>query len=351
MVVSLMRASITIRAAGKADMRPIRKAVVPIAAAAATELRLAPGAPLEMVSMADKPLIEHVVEEAIAAGIEQIVFVTSTHKRVVEDHFDDLKRTPAYAAVSFLSVRQCVPLGLGHAILAAQPAIGDEPFAVLLPDELIRSPKPALAQLMQAYACTGHSMVGVAEVVQSELHRYGIVELAAGLTDVPPGSSDRTAEQPRAPFAALRAVIEKPAPGDAPSRLAIAGRYLLTPQVFGFLKHAGDDDTMFSLSHALGALSTDQTVGVVRIEGERFDCGSRIGLLKATVRFAAEQLRNELARPPAVVIDHRAASGRRRTRLRVAQVDRAVVVPMPDSAYTRERSQPVQAAHDLLKAD
>jgi UTP--glucose-1-phosphate uridylyltransferase len=242
-----------------------------------------------MLPIVDKPLIQYAVEEALQAGARRLVFVTGASKRAIEDHFDgdaELERLLESQGKSELAaqvrsmvprdasciyIRQPSPLGLGHAVLCAQPAVGNEPFFVHLADDLIDAGVPALKQMAAVHASKGGSVLGVEEVPPADTNKYGIVD--AG------GSA--------AKIARIRSIVEKPKPEVAPSNLAVVGRYLLTPRVFAHLaqigKGAGGE---IQLTDGIARLMKEQAVHAYRFEGKRYDCGSKLGYLQATVEYA-----------------------------------------------------------------
>ena len=271
-------------------MKPVRKAVFPVAGLGTRFLPATKAMPKEMLPVVDKPLIEYAVEEAVAAGITDMIFITGRHKRAIEDHFDrapeleaelsakgkeDLLRVVreiAPAGVNFIYIRQPEPLGLGHAVLCAQPVVGEEPFAVILADDLIDAARPSIGQLMDARAARGGgSVLAVQDVPRSDTRKYGIV-------DVEP-LDERTAR--------IGYMVEKPQPEAAPSTLAVIGRYVLEPEVFEHLKTiprgAGGE---IQLTDAIARLLPEGQTYAHRYEGLRFDCGSKEGFLAATVHYA-----------------------------------------------------------------
>jgi len=256
--------------------------------------------PKEMLTVVDKPLIQYAVEEALAAGVEEIVFVTGRGKGALEDHFDhqvELERVLAErgktaeldsvrdmildpGCVSY--TRQQEALGLGHAVWCARDLVGDEPFAVLLPDDLVLSKTPCLAQMVAAFGETGGNIVAVMDVPRDHTRRYGILEV---------GDDDgRLAE--------VRGLVEKPEPKDAPSTLSIIGRYILLPEVFRHLdrqeRGAGNE---IQLTDSMAKMIGGAPFHGLRFEGTRFDCGDRIGFLEANVAFALQRddLKNDVA--------------------------------------------------------
>jgi len=241
--------------------------------------------PKEMLPIVDKPLIQFGVEEAIEAGVTRLVFITHSTKRAIEDHFDldpDLERALETAGkaemlaivksilpegVSCVFIRQGEPLGLGHAVLCAQPAVGNEPFFVHLPDDLIRGDVGCLAQMAEQFSTTGASAIAVEEVPRDKTGSYGIVDVDA---------DDR-----------LQAIVEKPDPADAPSTLAVVGRYLLTPKIFDLLETTGRGaGGEIQLTDAISDLLEHEPVHAYRFQGTRYDCGSKLGYVKATIDAA-----------------------------------------------------------------
>ena len=271
-------------------MKPVRKAVFPVAGLGTRFLPATKAMPKEMLPVVDKPLIEYAVEEAVAAGITDMIFITGRHKRAIEDHFDRapeleaelaakgkdellrIVREIAPAGVNFIYIRQPEPLGLGHAVLCAQPVVGDEPFAVILADDLIDAALPAIGQLAAAReALGGGSVLAVQDVPLADTRKYGIVKAVS--------LDERTAR--------IEHMVEKPAPDVAPSTLAVIGRYVLEPEVFEHLKTiprgAGGE---IQLTDAIARLLPEGKTYSHRYEGLRFDCGSKEGFLAATVHFA-----------------------------------------------------------------
>jgi UTP--glucose-1-phosphate uridylyltransferase len=280
----------------------VRKAVFPAAGWGTRFLPATKAQPKEMLPLVDKPIIQYGVEEAVAAGIEQIIIVTSTHKGAIEDHFDlnyelekvleekgeieKLRRIRAITDLAQLAyVRQKEQLGLGHAILMAKDLIGHEPFAVLLPDDIVVAERPAIGQLIHAYEQTHSSVVAVANVPVEEVSRYGIVAAEIDEDHRNGGRLQR-----------MTAIVEKPKPADAPSTLAVIGRYVLTPKIFDKLEQtqrgAGGE---IQLTDAIEALMTEQSVYTYEFEGTRYDAGTTLGWLQATVEMALQ--RPDLAKP------------------------------------------------------
>ena len=279
--------------------RRIRKAVFPVGGLGTRFLPATKSMPKEMLTVVDKPLIHYAVEEAQAAGIEEFIFVTGRGKSVIEDHFDhsyelddtlaarsksaELEAIRAWmpGAGQVAYTRQQEPLGLGHAVWCARNLVGDEPFAVLLADDLVLAKTPCLKQLVEAYERTGGNMVAVMDVPRENTGRYGILDVAS--------DDGRLAE--------VRGLVEKPAPADAPSTLSIIGRYILQPEVFRHLdrreRGAGGE---IQLTDSLAAMIGNGPFHGLRFEGERFDCGEKAGFLKANVAFALarDDLRDEV---------------------------------------------------------
>ncbi len=273
------------------------KAVIPAAGLGTRFLPATKAQPKEMLPVVDKPVIQYAVEEAVAAGIEQVIIVTSSQKRAIEDHFDlsfelehlleekgdiemlrQVRRISDLAQVAY--VRQKEQLGLGHAVLMAKDLIGHEPFAVILPDDVVVGERPCIGQLIQAYQQTHASVVAVMEVPAEETSRYGVIGIEAGDEPLDHGRLHR-----------VTALVEKPSAADAPSNLAIIGRYVLTPKIFDKLEQtqrgAGGE---IQLTDAISALMEEQQVYGYEFEGQRYDAGTTMGWLKASVELA-------LARP------------------------------------------------------
>jgi UTP--glucose-1-phosphate uridylyltransferase len=267
----------------------IRKAVFPVAGLGTRFLPATKASPKEMLPVVDKPLIQYAVEEAVEAGVEVLVFVTSRTKRAIEDHFDsapelesELARRGRKAELEMLQgivpkhvtcvyIRQAEALGLGHAVLCAESAVGDEPFFVLLADDLIDGHGgSALQQMAAVYAKHRSSVVGVERVQPDETARYGIIK---------PATVDKRLHQ-------VMDIVEKPKPEAAPSNLGVVGRYLLTPRIFGLLKTTGRGaGGEIQLTDAIAALLKHEKVYGHEFEGVRYDCGSKSGYLRATVEF------------------------------------------------------------------
>lgn len=270
-------------------MKKIRKAVFPVAGLGTRFLPATIAMPKEMLTLVDRPLIQHAVDEARAAGIEEFIFVTSRGKSPLEDHFDgnsELERilekrgkTRELAAVRATCIesgklaftRQREPLGLGHAVWCARELVGDEPFAILLPDDVVLAPKPCLQQMVEAWAETGGNMVAVVDVPREQTNRYGILDVV---------SDDGRLAQ-------VKGLVEKPAPEKAPSTLSIIGRYILQPQVFEELntKAAGSGGEI-QLTDSMAKLIGRQPFHGFRFSGTRYDCGSKVGFIEANAAFA-----------------------------------------------------------------
>ena len=271
-------------------MQPVRKAVFPVAGLGTRFLPATKAMPKEMLPIVDKPLIQYAVEEAAAAGITQMIFITGRHKRSIEDHFDRAPELEAELAAkgktellnivqnispeaeSFVYIRQAEPLGLGHAVLCAERVVGDEPFAVILADDLIDAERSVIAQLCDARdRLRGGSFIAVEDVARADTDKYGIV--SSTLLD------ERTSR--------ISHIVEKPAPEDAPSTLAVLGRYVLEPAIFEHLKKirrgAGGE---VQLTDAIARLVPEGSTYAYRYQGKRFDCGSKEGFLTATLHFA-----------------------------------------------------------------
>ncbi|MBS4212678.1 UTP--glucose-1-phosphate uridylyltransferase GalU [Neobacillus rhizophilus] len=279
-------------------MKKVRKAIIPAAGLGTRFLPVTKAMPKEMLPIVDKPTIQYIVEEAVASGIEDIIIVTGKGKRAIEDHFDyapeleqnliekgktDLLEKVRYSTnlADIHYIRQKEPKGLGHAVWCARNFIGDEPFAVLLGDDIVQSETPCLRQLINIYEETRSSVIGVQTVPDNETHRYGIVE---------PSLQEGRKYQ-------VHNFVEKPAPGTAPSNLAIMGRYILTPEIFMLLEQqetgAGGE---IQLTDAIQKLNQIQRVFAYDFEGKRYDVGEKIGFVKTTIEFALQDrnLRSEL---------------------------------------------------------
>ena len=268
----------------------VRKAVFPVAGLGTRLLPATKSIPKEMITIVDRPLIQYAVDEAREAGIEELIFVTGRGKSALVDYFDqayELEATlkakgkgldvlePSNARFGeVVSVRQQQPLGLGHAVWCARDIIGDEPFAVLLPDELMVGKPNCLAQMVEAYERVGGNLVAALEVPDSETHKYGVID---------PGATDGRLTE-------IRGMVEKPAPGTAPSNLMLPGRYILQPEVMRALdaqeKGAGGE---IQLTDAMAKLISQQPFHAYRFEGERYDCGSATGFVIANLAMALDR--------------------------------------------------------------
>ena len=270
-------------------MKAIRKAVIPVAGLGTRFLPATKAIPKEMLPIVDKPLIQYAVEEAVAAGIEEMIFITGRSKRAIEDHFDKayelenelaLKNKTALLeevrnllpkSIKCIYIRQPEALGLGHAVLCARPAIGDEPFAVLLADDLLDGEPPVMQQMADVFAQEQCSLLAGMNVPLAETASYGIVGSTA---------LDNRLER-------IERIVEKPAPEKAPSTLAVVGRYILTPRIFYHLENVRPGSGgEIQLTDAIAALLAEERVLAYRYRGTRFDCGSKIGYLQATIEFA-----------------------------------------------------------------
>ncbi|MFO8155342.1 MAG: UTP--glucose-1-phosphate uridylyltransferase GalU [Pseudomonadota bacterium] len=271
--------------------RAITKAVFPVAGLGTRFLPATKANPKEMLPVVDKPLIQYAVEEALAAGITELIFVTSSAKRAIEDHFDknfeleyelerkgkddllEMVRGIVPAGVSSAYVRQAEPLGLGHAVNCARPLVGDNPFAVILADDLMdgEGNAPPLKQMVDVYQYHGGSVLGVEEVPPDETHKYGIVSSTA--------VDDRVGR--------VHGIIEKPKPAEAPTNLGVVGRYILSSRIFDRLEATGRGaGGEIQLTDAIADLMEEEQVLSYRFAGTRYDCGSKLGYLEATVRYA-----------------------------------------------------------------
>ena len=267
--------------------KKITKAVFPVAGLGTRFLPATKASPKEMLPIVDKPLIQYAVEEAVAAGIDTMVFVTGRNKTAIPDHFDksyelecelkgkgkqdmlDLIQNIIPPHVSCTFIRQSEALGLGHAVLCAKPIVGDEPFAVILADDLVEdAERGCIAQMVSLYDEKQCSILGVESVAPSETDKYGIVKTS--------GQSGTSAK--------IDVIVEKPKPEDAPSNLAVIGRYILTPAIFDKLEKTGKGaGGEIQLTDAIADLLSDETVLAYEFEGTRYDCGDKLGFLIATV--------------------------------------------------------------------
>lgn len=272
-------------------MQKVRKAVIPAAGLGTRFLPATKATPKEMLPIVDKPTIQYIVEEALASGIEEILIITGRSKRAIEDHFDrsielelnleasgktaELEMVKEISGIRIHYTRQKEPRGLGHAILCAKQFVGDEPFAVLLGDDVVDGKVPALKQLIDVYDKTGASVLGVQEVPLEKVSSYGIV-------DSQPTEEARTFT--------VRDMVEKPALAEAPSRLAVLGRYVITPQVFDILEQTPPGrGNEIQLTDALKVLAKQQAMYAYNFEGRRYDVGDKQGFLEATVEMALKR--------------------------------------------------------------
>lgn len=268
-------------------MKKVTKAVFPVAGMGSRFLPATKASPKEMMPIVDKPLIQYAVEEAVAAGITDMVFITGRNKRAIEDHFDkayeletELEAKGKHELlrsiqdiipknINCIYIRQSEPLGLGHAVLCARPAVGDEPFAVILADDLIDGIPPAMQQMATLFEREQASILGVQEVPKSQTGSYGIVKTKNG--------ADEGAQE-------IEAIVEKPKPEVAPSNLAVVGRYILIPEIFEHLANlqpgAGGE---LQLTDGIASLLAKARVLAYRFSGTRYDCGNKLGYLQATI--------------------------------------------------------------------
>lgn len=269
-------------------LKLIKKAIIPAAGLGTRFLPATKAMPKEMLPILDKPTIQYIVEEAAKAGIEDIIIVTGKHKRSIEDHFDNQKelemiledkgKTDLLEKVHYSTslanifyVRQKEQKGLGHAIYSARQFIGNEPFAVLLGDDIVESETPAIKQLMNVYEETGKSVIGVQEVPDSETHRYDIIDPLEKL-----GLKYK-----------VKQFVEKPKQGTAPSNLAIMGRYVLTPEIFDYLKSQKEGTgNEIQLTDAIERMNSESQVYAYDFEGNRYDVGEKLGFVKTTIEYA-----------------------------------------------------------------
>jgi UTP--glucose-1-phosphate uridylyltransferase len=261
-------------------MQRVTKAVFPVAGLGTRFLPATKASPKEMLPVVDKPLIQYAVEEAMAAGITEMIFVTGRSKRAIEDHFDKQKtallevvRSIKPSHVDCFYVRQPEALGLGHAVACAEKLVGDAPFAVILADDLLDGEPPVMKQMVDLYDHYNCSVIGVEEIDREQSRSYGVV-------DGRPWEEDGSVIK-------MSGIIEKPAPENAPSNLGVVGRYILTPRIFDHIRNlkpgAGGE---LQLTDAIQSLLSAEQVLAYRYKGVRYDCGSKLGYLKATVEFA-----------------------------------------------------------------
>ena len=300
--------------------REITKAVFPVAGMGSRFLPATKASPKEMLPVVDKPLIQYAVEEAVAAGMTEMIYVTGRNKRAIEDHFDKAAELEAAleergnqkllatvrgilpAGVHCVFIRQPETLGLGHAVLCARPLVGDEPFAVILADDLIDAKPSVMSQMVERYSYYRRSIIGVQNVTREETDQYGIVRCGSALNDVHQ----------------IDGIVEKPKPAEAPSTLGVVGRYILSPRIFEHLANARPGKGgEIQLTDAIASLLEQEQVLAYQFQGTRYDCGSKIGYLKATIAFAMthpdvseefiEHLRGVAASLPAIGRDRAAA--------------------------------------------
>lgn len=269
--------------------REITKAVFPVAGMGSRFLPATKASPKEMLPVVDKPLIQYAVEEAVAAGMTEMIFVTGRNKRAIEDHFDKAAELEAAleergnekllatvrgilpAGVHCVFIRQAETLGLGHAVLCAKPLVGDEPFAVILADDLIDARPSVMTQMVERYSYYRRSVIGVQNVAREETDQYGIVRCGSALNDVHQ----------------IDGIIEKPKTAEAPSTLGVVGRYILSPRIFDHLANVRPGKGgEIQLTDAIASLLKQEQVLAYQFQGTRYDCGSKIGYLKATIAFA-----------------------------------------------------------------
>ena len=271
--------------------KPIRKAVFPVAGLGTRFLPATKVMPKEMLPLVDRPLIQHAFEEARDAGIEEFIFVTGRQKEMLEEHFDfqpelektleargktaelEKVRSSEMGESQLFCTRQARPLGLGHAIWCARKLVGNEPFAIMLPDDVVLTDTPCLKQMVEAYNETGGNLAAVMDVPREQTSKYGILDI----------------EKDDGKLVSIKGLVEKPKPEDAPSTLSIIGRYILQPEVFDYLSKfetgAGGE---IQLTDAMAKLIGKQPFHGFRYEGQRYDCGSRIGFIEANIAFAMQ---------------------------------------------------------------
>ena len=282
------------------EFKVIRKAVFPVAGMGSRFLPATKASPKEMMAIVDKPLIQYAVEEAVAAGITDMIFITGRNKRSIEDHFDTayeleaelekrgklellrITREVIPAGINCIFIRQSEPLGLGHAVLCAQPVVNGEPFAVILADDLMVGEESVTRQMAEVFERHHSSVLGVQDVPREQTRQYGIV----------------SSMKINAELEQVTSIVEKPEPEEAPSTLAVVGRYILTPRIFHHLRNlrpgAGGE---LQLTDAISALIDEERVLACRYRGTRYDCGSKLGYLQATVALGLEhpEVKDEFA--------------------------------------------------------
>ncbi|WP_251137416.1 UTP--glucose-1-phosphate uridylyltransferase GalU [Exiguobacterium sp. s150] len=292
-------------------IKKVRKAVIPAAGLGTRFLPATKAMPKEMLPIVDKPTIQYIIEEAVESGIEDILIVTGKGKRAIEDHFDSvpeleqtliekgksefLKLVEETTNINIHFIRQSKPMGLGHAVLQAKAFIGDEPFVVMLGDDIVQADVPCTKQLIEQYNKTESSIIGVQSVSRDVTHRYGIVDLQSTLE----GGLHK-----------VESFVEKPAPGTEPSNLAILGRYLFTPQIFKFLEtqDAGAGGEI-QLTDAITRLNEVQRVFAYEFDGKRYDVGEKLGFIQTTLEFALnrDDLRNDVLKMITQLVEEQTA--------------------------------------------
>lgn len=271
--------------------KKVKKAVIPAAGLGTRFLPATKAMPKEMLPIVDKPTIQYIIEEAVESGIEDILIVTGKGKRAIEDHFDSvpeleqtliekgksefLKLVEETTNINIHFIRQSKPMGLGHAVLQAKAFVGDEPFVVMLGDDIVQAEVPCTKQLIDQYEITNSSIIGVQPVADEETQRYGIVDLSSSVS--------KTLHK-------VKSFVEKPDPGTAPSNLAILGRYLFTPEIFKYLETqepgAGNE---IQLTDAITRLNEMQRVFAYEFDGKRYDVGEKLGFIRTTLEFALKR--------------------------------------------------------------
>ena len=272
-------------------MKKVTKAVFPVAGLGSRFLPVTKASPKEMLPIVDKPLIQYAVEEAADAGITYMIFITGRNKRAIEDHFDkayeleteleaknklvllDVVQSAVPRGINCIYIRQIEALGLGHAVLCAQPVVGEEPFAVILADDLIDAKVPVMRQMITRYEELGHSLIGVENIAREDTGSYGIV------------ATDPVVSQ----LGRIRQMVEKPAPAVAPSTLGVVGRYVLSGNIFKHLRNLNPGSGgELQLTDAIASLLAEEPVFAYEFEGRRYDCGDKLGYLKAMVAYGLQ---------------------------------------------------------------
>ena len=272
-------------------LKKVKKAVIPAAGLGTRFLPATKAMPKEMLPIVDKPTIQYIIEEAVDSGIEDILIVTGKGKRAIEDHFDSvpeleqtliekgksefLKLVEETTNINIHFIRQSKPMGLGHAVLQAKAFVGDEPFVVMLGDDIVQADVPCTKQLIEQYEITNSSIIGVQPVADEDTQRYGIVDLSSSVSET---------------LHKVKSFVEKPEPGTAPSNLAILGRYLFTPEIFKYLETqepgAGNE---IQLTDAITRLNEMQRVFAYEFDGKRYDVGEKLGFIRTTLEFALKR--------------------------------------------------------------